>query len=441
LYREGKILTKSSPLRLKVATSRPKDILEQRWPRRKGFDLKIMNYVKNIIDSVRTKGDAALVEFTNKFDGVRLSKTSLRASESEIQEAYTYVSNSQIAAIKRSKTRLESLAERFLKQINFEFQFKNVVGYSRTYPLRSIGCYVPGGEATYPSSLIMMAAPAKVAGVDRVVVCTPPRAKAQINPLTLVAADICGVNEVYKVGGVQAVAALAFGTQSIQSVEKVFGPGNRYVMAAKALISMDVPIDIPAGPSEVLIFADDSANPKFAALDMISQVEHGMDGISILVTPSGELAKKVAKCIEKKLFQVPRGEIIADILSKNGLIYVCDSLRAGISFVNEFAPEHLQIMVEKPMEIAARITSAGVILIGSYSPVSASDYCLGVNHVLPTGGFGRVFSGLSVFDFVRRMNIVECSKKGLESISDTIGIFAEAEGLLNHKLAVEGRFQ
>ena len=382
-----------------------------------------------------------MIEFTEKFDGVSLEADRLKVTEEDVARAYDLVSEEQISAIKLAKSRVELFEKNLLERLNFEVKYEGVEVYSRTRPLRSVGCYVPGGEASYPSTVVMTVTPAKVAGVPRVVVCTPPKKRGEVEPITLVASDICGADEVYMIGGAQAIAALAYGTGSIRPVEKVVGPGNRFVLAAKLLVSRDIATDLPAGPSEVLILADESADPRLVALDMVSQAEHGVWGYSILVTVSSRLADEVQRELEKVVRSSPRAGTVEEALSRNGLILVLRNLDECISFVNEFAPEHLEVMVDEPLEVAERINAAGLVLIGRYTPASASDYCLGVNHVLPTGGFGRVYSGLSVLDFVKRLNIVKCSKEGLYKVRDAIRALAEAEGLPNHALSVEERFK
>jgi histidinol dehydrogenase len=255
-----------------------------------------------------------------------------------------------------------------------------------------------------------------------------------------VTADICGVDEIYKVGGAQAIAALAYGTETIRPVQKIVGPGNKYVLAAKAFVSKNVPIDLPAGPSEIVILADQSADPRLVALDMVSQVEHGADAISVLVTDSERLAEAVAKEFEKIVELSADRKTLVRNSSKNSLVLVCEDMEKGVVFVNDFAPEHLEVIMKDAAIIAEKVTSAGLILIGEYTPVSASDYCLGTNHVLPTGGYGHAFSGLSVLNFVKRVNVVECSKEGLLKVSNSVALLARSEGLLSHALAVEGRF-
>ena len=419
----------------------PKELLEGRWPSKRRLDPKLKAYVSKIIDDVKRRGDEALIEFTKRFDGVELEPNEIRVSEEEIEEAYNRVRGEEISAVKLAKERLERLEKLTLERLNLKVEGENLMVYRRVTPIRSVGCYIPGGEASYPSTVMMAVVPARVAGVPRIAICTPPRRDGGIEPLTLVAADICGVSEIYRVGGAQAVAALAYGTETIEPVDKIVGPGNIYVTAAKMLVSVDVPIDMPAGPSEILILADGSADPRIVALDMISQAEHGVGCTSILVTTSEGLADRVLEELERTVPSIPRGEIVAEALSRNGLILICGGMDEAVDFVNQFAPEHLEVMTENPAEIAGRITSAGVILTGDYSPASASDYCLGTNHILPTGGYGHVFSGLSVLNFVKITNVIECSRDGLIEVRDQITTLALAEGLPNHASAVEGRVQ
>ncbi len=424
-----------------VKVQKASEVLKKRLATAGTSNAELEAYVRSIIDEVRKRGDAALVEYTKKFDGVDVAPEDLRVTKREIKEAYDSVSDKQISALKLMKKKVEALESRLLKQVNFAVEAGGVKVLSSTRPLESVGCYVPGGEAAYPSTLIMTAVPAKVAGVPRIVVCSPPTADGKVNPLTLVAADLCKVDVVYRVGGAQAVAALAYGTETIKPVRKIVGPGNRYVTMVKLLVSREVAVDMPAGPSEVLILADETADPRTVALDMISQAEHGADSVAGLVTTSEELAENVITEVEKRAPTISRSKTVTEALRKNGFIVICKSVDEAVEFANGFAPEHLEVLAKKQIEVAEKVTSAGLVLLGRYSPVAASDYCVGTNHVLPTGGFSRVFSGLSVLDFVRRVNFVECSREGLLKIKDSIEVLAEAEGLSNHFRAVEGRFE
>lgn len=416
--------------------------LANRWPKRRGLDPKLLKYVEEIIEYVRKKGDKAILELTEKFDGVRLEKECLRISREEIEDAYSMVGEDQISAIKIAKDRVERFERNILERIQFRYEDDLGVKIRREYrPIRSVGCYVPGGGATYPSTLIMSVIPAKVAGVSRIAVCTPPRRDGCVDPLTLVAADICGVNEIYRVGGIQAIAALAYGTETIKPVDKIVGPGNQYVLAAKNIVSRDVPIDHPAGPSEIMILADERANPYYIALDMISQAEHDPNSVAMLVTTSMRIAESTLEDISRLINRVSNNDRVKTALYENGLILVARNMDEAIDFVNEFAPEHLEIIAERPYEISRQIYSASLILIGEYTPVSISDYCLGTNHILPTGGFGHVYSSLSVLSFIKCVNIAECSRDALVKLSYTAKILAESEGLPNHALAINGRLK
>jgi histidinol dehydrogenase len=398
-------------------------------------------YVKAIIDEVKRNGDAALIKFTKEFDRVNLTAESFRVTKEEMNSAYNAVSEEQISALKFAKKNIEAFEKRLLKRIKILSKDYGLKVYSSPRPIQSVGCYIPGGEASYPSTLINTLTPAKVAGVPRIAVCSPPTSGGTINPLTLVAADICKIKEIYRLGGVQAIAALAYGTESIKPVKKILGPGNKYVIMAKFLVSRDVAIDLPAGPSEILVLADETAKPRIVALDMISQAEHSIDCVSGLVTTSKGLAEKVFEELTKITSRIPRRKVVIDALSTYGFIVLCKTMDEAIEFVNTFAPEHLEILTKEPTEIAKKITSAGLVLMGQYAPVSASDYCIGTCSVLPTSGYGHVFSGLSVLDFIRRINFIECSKEGLQKLRKNIKILAEAENLPNHFLAVEGRFK
>jgi histidinol dehydrogenase len=397
--------------------------------------------VEDVINAVREKGDSAIIEFTEKFDKTILTAKTLQVTPKEIKAAYKIVAEEQVDALKLMKSKLEALETQTLKQQPTKSIRDDITVETVLRPLESVGCYVPGGQAAYPSTLVMTATPAKVAGVSRIVVCSPPTEKGTINPLILVASDICGVDEVYKVGGVQAIAALAYGTETIRPVRKIVGPGSKYVTKAKVLVSQNVAIDMPAGPSEVLILADETANPEMIAADMISQAEHGADSVAGLITTSKRLANQVVDCLRTMVAKADRKEIVEAALSKQGFIITCEKGEEMVKLANAFASEHLEIITRQPKEIADKIISAGLILIGAYSPVALSDYGSGTNHVLPTGGFGNSFSGLSALDFTRRVSIVESTKAGLQKVKATIKVLTEAERLPNHYKAVETRFE
>jgi len=423
---------------MKVSEARA-TTLKNRWPNKRSINVELLKYIEKLIETVKQRGDEALIELTEKFDKVKLTAEHLRVSGEDIEEAYSKVSDEQLSALKAAKNRVEEFEKQILLNSTFEYSW-NGVKIRRVYrPLTSVGCYIPGGKAAYPSTVIMTVVPAKVAGVSRIVVCSPPKEDGEINPLTLVAADICGASEIYRIGGVQAIAALAYGTETIKPVEKIVGPGNQYVSAAKMIVSRDVPIDLPAGPSEIMILADEKSDPRFIAVDMVSQAEHGADSIPILITVSRRVAEAVDEEIGNLMENVSNRQVVSQSLERNGFILVAENMEEAIDFVNDFAPEHLEIFAENAYEIAERIHSAGLVLIGGYTPVSLSDYYLGTNHVLPTGGFGQVYSGLSVLSFIRFMNIVECKKESFKKLSFIAKVLAESEGLLNHALAIEER--
>jgi len=396
--------------------------------------------VKAIMEEVRKQGDSALLRFTNKFDKAVLETADLRVTAEEIDKAYEEVSEEQVSALEFMRNKLEIVEKRVLEQIKIEVEENDILVRSLPRPIQSVGCYVPGGEAAYPSTLVMTVVPAKVAGVPRIVVCSPPTAKSTINPMTLIAADVCKVNEVYKVGGAQAIAALAYGTEFIKPVRKIVGPGNKYVTMAKILVSRDVAIDMPAGPTEILILADETASPRLVALDMVSQAEHGAESVAGVITTSKELAEDVLIELRKITASAKRSDIVMKALSNYGFIIICETVGEMIELANTFASEHVELVTRKPTDVADKLVSAGLILIGSYSPVSLSDYCSGTNHVLPTSGFSRTCSGLSVLDFVKRIGVVECSREGLLKVENTVKILARAENLPNHYAAIEGRF-
>ncbi len=417
----------------------PKD-----WFRRQQADQKataeLENSVRSIISQVKTEGDKALLEFALKFDKAKLTPDTLKASAEETREAYNKVTKQQISALQFMKQRVEAYQKQQLNQQTNQTDIDGIAIQTVLRPLESVGCYVPGGQAAYPSTVVMTAVPAKVAGVQHIVVCSPSDAEGKVNALVLVAADICGVDEVYKVGGAQAIAALAYGTETIKPVRKIVGPGSKYVTAAKVLVSTDVAIDMPAGPSEVLVLADENADPRLVAFDMISQAEHGTDSVAGLITTSKRLAQAVQKKLTELSASTERSEKISESLAKYGFIIVCDGIEEAVKLTNQFATEHLEVMTKDAKALAEKLV-AGLILIGPYSPVPLSDYASGTNHVLPTGGFAAAFSGLSVIDFMRRVSIAECSREGLEKVKAQVKVLTDTENLPNHYKAIAARFE
>ena len=395
----------------------------------------IVSTVQQIIDNVKENGDSALVEYTEKFDKVCLKASTLRVSETEIKQAYKKLDKKQVEALQKAA---DNIAGFHKKQLRTKWTMQNTEGVTLGQvirPLASVGVYAPGGKAAYPSSVLMSAIPAKVAGVDRVIVCSPPRQGDDVSPALLVAADIAGVDEVYRIGGAQAIAAMAYGTSSMKSVDKIVGPGNVYVTAAKLEVSRDVAIDVPAGPSEVLVIADETANPVYVAADLLAQAEHDPQAWAILVTCSGKIASEVKKQIDIQLKSLSRTQIIESSLQK-GLIVTTIDINEAIQLSNLLAPEHLQIQTKAPNQVFEKIRNAGAVFLGRYSPVSFGDYSSGLNHVLPTAGYAKVYSGLSSLDFVKTMNFLECTKEGFNNLKDTAVTIAEMEGFDAHAKAV-----
>ena len=399
---------------------------------------KNKSIVESILKNVQKNGDSAVKKYEKKFTGASIS--TLRVSVTEIKNAYSKVSKNEITALRIAKTRVEK-TEFTVKTIfkDKKINHDGVQILKKFIPIPSIGCYIPGGLAKYPSSVVMSVIPAKVAGVKRIVVVSPPNSNGKIDPLTIVAADICGATEIYKTGGVQAIGALSYGTKSISKVDKIVGPGGAFVTLAKSLVNDNTGIDMLAGPTELGIIADNSANPEFLALDLISQAEHSSDTFCYLITNSEKIAKLVNQKISKLLLTIQRKELVKSSLSKNGFIAVCKNNSDMVNLVNSLAPEHLQIMIKNPKSISSKITTSGLVLLGNYSPSSASDYILGSNHILPTNGFGKIRGSLSVMDFIKINTEVTASKSSLSKISKHLDTLTTAEGLPNHYEAVRGR--
>lgn len=399
---------------------------------------ELMAQAMTIMHDVQQHGDAAVIDYTSKFDGVRLNSPVV--SKQEIKDAYKKVTKEQAGAIRLMKARLEKSELAVYKRLrSIKVRSEGVSIERAVVPVSSVGCYIPGGKARYPSTVVMCAVPAKVAGVKRIVAISPPTKDGGIDPLTLVAADICGVNELYKAGGAQGIAALAYGTQSIKPVSKIVGPGGMFVTAAKLMASSVVSTDMVAGPTELLVYADASADPVLVAADLISQAEHSPDTVCGLVTASEKLAASVPAEVERMLPQISRSDIVKKSLDENGFVAVCSDEKACIDFADEFAPEHLEVICKKADAVAKKFNSAGIVLIGSNAPSSASDYALGSNHVLPTLGFSKSRASLSVLDFLKVVNRVKVSKEGLAKVEKAVKEIATAEGLINHYEAVRAR--
>ncbi len=409
-----------------------KDIKDIRSQIVKEEDIKI---VKEIIENVKNYGDKALKNYSKIFDKVELDN--IRVNKEEIESAYNNVNETQIEALKEMIKRVRMVEERTLAKLDRDINIEiNGINIKRTLtPIENIGCYIPGGKARYPSTLIMCTIPAKVAGSKRVIVTTP----AIIDPLTLVAADLCNIDEVYKIGGAQAIAAMAYGTESIKAVDKIVGPGGIFVTIAKYLVSNRVSIDMLAGPTELVIIADKYANPKFIAYDLIAQAEHSKDTLCGLITDNDDIINNVIREIESLLFNIERNDIIKSSLDSNGFIVKCNNIEEAIDIANNIAPEHLEIITNNAKDLAKNIRSAGLILINEYSSSLASDYMFGTNHVLPTLGFAKSRGSLSILDFLKLGTIAECNKEALKEIINYITVIAESEGLPNHAKAISVR--
>ena len=401
----------------------------------------VFQRVQGIIDDVEKRGDRAIFYYTKKFDGVELK--SLLVSSKEIQDAYAKVSTKQIRSVRIIRERLFKSEKALLKHLFKEIKtVSNGITISRLVrPLRSVGCYIPGGKTHYPSTAVMCIVPAKVAKVRRIVAICPPLKNGNIDPLTLVAADISGVTEFYKMGGAHGIAALSLGTSTINKVDKIVGPGGTFATAAKILTSKNVSIDMVAGPTELLIYADSSFPSKLIALDILSQAEHSLDTFCGLVTTSKKLAAGVISEIRRILGKenISRVDLIRKSLKDNGFVAISRNRSKAIEFANEIAPEHLEILSRDCKDVSRKITTAGLTLVGKYTPSSASDYCLGLNHVLPTMEHGKSRSSLSVIDFVKIMNIVESTGAGLKKVEWAVKEIAYAEGLSNHYEAIKER--
>jgi histidinol dehydrogenase len=401
---------------------------------------KVESRVRRVIQDVRKRGDAALLDYTRKFDGVSLSKKELLVREGEIDRATRRVEKKLLMAMRFSLKRLRAAQGGLLKGLRYSQESNGFKMRLISRPLSSLGCYIPGGRAAYASSVLMTAGLASAVGVKRIVVCTPPNAKGDVSDATLAATSLCRVDEVYRVGGAQAIAAMAYGTRTIRGVDKIVGPGGIFVAAAKRLVSSDVPIDFFAGPTELVIAADESSNPRSVAWDLVGQSEHGQDSICGLVTWSDSLADEVRREVARIVPRVGRREHVEGCL-RRGFAAVCGGRRQAADLINELAPEHLQVMVANPEKFTALVQNAGLILNGEYSPCAASDYCVGTDHVIPTEGFARFRGGLSALDFVKTVWMVEGSREGLRRIVPSLKALAYAEGLPNHFLSVESRFR
>lgn len=397
--------------------------------------------VAKILDHVRSEKDAAVFAYTEKFDGAKIDASNIKVTEEEIKEAYELVGEELTGIIRKALFNIRDYHERQRQNSWFESKPNGTMLGQKVTPLQRVGVYVPGGKAAYPSSVLMNIAPAKAAGVDEIVMVTPPGKDGKVTPTTLVAAHEAGADVVYKVGGAQAIAALAYGTESIPKVDKIVGPGNIYVALAKRAVYGHVSIDAIAGPSEILVIADETANPRYVAADLLSQAEHDELASAILVTTSQELAEKVSEEVDGFLNELSRSEIIRKSLDNYGYILVADTMEEVIDIANEIASEHLEIQTKNPYDIMTRIRNAGAIFIGEYSSEPLGDYFAGPNHVLPTNGTAKFFSPLSVDDFIKKSSIIAYSQEALGAIHTDIEKFAEAEHLTAHANSIKVRFE
>lgn len=411
----------------------------QRVSRRPDIDYSaIENIVRNVLDSVKSGGDAAVRRFTKQFDGVDLD--SFAIDETEITAAFDSVPDELAKAIGVAKANIETFHQAQRRTIQKIETTPGVVCWQKSVAIQRVGLYIPAGSAPLFSTVLMLVIPAVIAGCKEIVVCSPPGKDGKVDPTILYAARLCGATKVYKMGGAQAIAALAYGTETIERADKIFGPGNSYVTCAKKLVSADVAIDMPAGPSEVLVLADDSANPAFVAADLLSQAEHGPDSQVLLVSTSKTLVTSVIAEINKQLANLPRRQIAEAALSHSTAVVV-DDLAEAVAFVNDYATEHLILAVEAADEIAEQIVNAGSVFIGNYSCETAGDYASGTNHTLPTHGFARSFGGVSVDSFVKHITFQKLTADGIRNLGPTLETLAWAEGLDAHKRAVSIRLE
>ncbi|MBU3141933.1 histidinol dehydrogenase [Clostridium sp. CF012] len=397
--------------------------------------------VDKILEDVKTRGDDAIIEYTQKFDSKFVTLENLIVTSDEIKKAYEMVDKDFLDAITLAKQNVKEFHENQVKNSWMMTKEKGVILGQTVRGLESVGIYVPGGTAAYPSTVIMNAIPAKVAGVKNLVMVTPPTADGSVNPHILVAADIAGVDKIYKVGGAQAIAGLAFGTKCISKVDKIVGPGNIYVAMAKKSVFGYVDIDMIAGPSEILIIADDTANEKFIAADLMSQAEHDVLASAMLITTSRELAEKVACELEIQIKTMSRKDIISESLEKYGVILISQNIKEAIDLANKIAPEHLEVLLNNPFDFLGDIKNAGSIFLGKYSPEPLGDYIAGPNHVLPTSGSARFFSPLSVDDFIKKSSYIYYTKDALCEVADKVIKLTEVEGLTAHGNSIKVRLE
>lgn len=426
---------------VKLTAERKKGLLEDLLQRSPNHYGQYESAVAEIIETVKKGGDEALFSYTEKFDHCKMDAAHIRVTREEIDEAYQKVDADFVEVMKKSAANIRAFHEKQLRNSWFDPKPDGTILGMKILPIAIAGVYVPGGKAAYPSSVLMNVLPAKVAGVERIIMTTPPGADGKVNPGTLVAAHIAGVDEIYKVGGAQAIAAMAFGTQSIPKVDKITGPGNIFVALAKKACFGYVSIDSIAGPSEILVIADETANPRYVAADLLSQAEHDELASAILITTSKTLADQVSIEVDRLVANLSRREIIEKSLNNYGYILLVDSLDEAADTANEIASEHLEILTKDPFAMMTKIRNAGAIFLGEYSSEPLGDYFAGPNHVLPTNGTARFFSPLNVDDFLKKTSIISYSRPALEKIHQDIECFAENEGLTAHANSIRVRFE
>lgn len=426
---------------LKLTKETQNNILENLLKRSPNSYGEFESRVNDIIQNVREKRDEAIFEYTLKFDGATINQDNIRVTEEEIKEAYEQVDPKLLDVIRKALVNIRDYHTKQKQYSWFDSDESGIILGQKVTPLKTVGVYVPGGKAVYPSSVLMNVIPAKVAGVSNIIMTTPCGKDGKVYPSTLVAAKEAGVDAIYKVGGAQAIAALAFGTESIPKVDKIVGPGNIYVALAKKAVFGYVSIDSIAGPSEIMVLADETANPRFVAADLLSQAEHDEMASAILVTTSETLAEQVSVEVDKFVATLSRKEIIQKSLDNYGYILVADTMQDAIDTVNEIASEHLELVTKNPFETMTKIRNAGAIFIGEYSSEPLGDYFAGPNHVLPTNGTAKFFSALSVDDFIKKSSIISYSREALEEVYKDIAQFAECEQLTAHANSVKVRFE
>ena len=426
---------------VKLTENERNNILENLLKRSPGQYVEYENTVREILDNIRERKDEALFAYTEKFDGVKINAGNIKVTKEEIEEAYKAVDPGMVDIIRKSLANIYEYHKKQVRQSWFDSKPDGTILGQKVTPLSRAGVYVPGGKAAYPSSVLMNIVPAKVAGVEEVIMVTPPGKDGKVYPMTLVVANEAGADTIYKAGGAQAIGALAFGTESIKKVDKITGPGNIFVALAKKAVYGHVSIDSIAGPSEILVIADETANPRYVAADLLSQAEHDEMASAILITTSEELAKKVSDETDGFLKELSRSEIIKKSLDSYGYILIAKDMQEAVDTANEIASEHLEIVTKNPFDIMTKIKNAGAIFLGEYSSEPLGDYFAGPNHVLPTNGTAKFFSPLSVDDFIKKSSIISYSKEALGNIHKDIEKFAESEQLTAHANSIAVRFE